>query len=80
MGRPRDRPTADVGAAFSRSCAVRALTVLGGGAGRSESRMATVPNSPMTPTAVPVQRHDITAIRQAVIEGNAIFPRSPAKL
>jgi len=26
------------------------------------------------------QRQEITAIRQAVIDGNAIFPRSPAKL
>jgi len=47
---------------------------------RSDSKMAPAPKSPITPTAVPVQRQEITAIRQAVIEGNAIFPRSPAKL
>jgi hypothetical protein len=47
---------------------------------RSDSKMAPAANSPITPIAVPLQRQEITAIRHTVIEGNAIFPRSPAKL
>ena len=38
------------------------------------------PNMPITPITDAAERQDVTAINPAVIDGSAIFPRSPAKL
>ena len=45
-----------------------------------KSRMAPAPASPIKLTVIAVDRHDMTIIRPAAIDGKAIFPRSPAKL
>src|SRR5690242_15909859 len=55
-------------------------TVLADGTARNDSRIAPAPTSPIIPITDDAERQDMTAIRQAVIEGSAILPRSPAKL
>jgi hypothetical protein len=64
----------------ARSGRLGAPTALADDTVRSHSRIAPAPNSPMIPITDADERQDITAIRQAMIEGIAILPRSPAKL
>src|SRR5258708_7682357 len=66
--------------ALSCSDRIGVRTALADVTARSDSKMAPAPKSPITPTAVPVQRQEITAIRQAVSQGNAHLPRAAAKL
>jgi hypothetical protein len=75
---PRDRSACSQALLSASGTFVRLLDA--SGIRRSKSPITTAPANPIMPTIDAAERQDITAIRQAVIEGSAILPRSPAKL